>query len=183
MAKTIQLKTDADKKAAVEAIVELDLSKGAKEVLVRDSKISLSTSQRNLYWMWVDIVSVTHGESKAEVYFRHKKDHLVKIFRRDDPDFEAMYDPLNTLYKVDRDKAMQLVNKIVDLMSISEASTKQMAEFMAQVQMSEALNGCSLPDPDKTAQPPAPPQADEFLKWREEHRAKVAAIGLLKKKT
>ena len=145
--RVVQVKTEADKQVAVAMIVDMDVGKG-KEVIVRDSKLSLSTVQRNAYWMWVDIVSVTHGESKEEVYLRHKREHLIKIFRRDNPDFEAMFEPLNILYKHDREKALFLRDQIVKLTSISEASVKQMSEFMENVQRTEAEKGCSLPDPD-----------------------------------
>ena len=129
-----QIKEESDKIAVNTAILDLEIGKG-KEVVLRDSKISLSTMQRNAFWWWVGIVSVDTGYTKDEVYYQFKEDHLVKIFRRDDPGFEAMYDPLNALFKVDRDKAKVLVKSIINLMSITEATASQMREAMDLFQM------------------------------------------------
>jgi len=146
--KVFQIKEEADKIAVSDAILNLEIDKG-KEVLIREIKISLSTLQRNAYWWWAGLVKASTGESKEEVYLRHKESHLVKIFRRDDPDFEAMYDPLKTLYKVDIEQYKKMCRVIIRLMSINDANTSQMAEFMNLVQKHEAVNNINLPDPDK----------------------------------
>ena len=145
--KVIQIREECDKQQAVLEIVDMDIDQG-KEVVIRELKLSLSTVQRNAYWWWNGIVSVTTGETKEEVYIRHKKEHLVKILRRDDPDFEAYFDALTTLKGVNLDHAVRLFLAVIKGIHMPDLSCKQMREFMDQVQTLEGTRGINLPDPD-----------------------------------
>lgn len=105
------------------------LSKENKiEVVIRDRRRDYSAEQRQTYWMWIHEMGAVSGELDDELHQRLKKTYLLPIYRRDDPDYEAM------IAAVIASGDIKLGRGVVRLTSITTASRTQMSEYMDLVQ-------------------------------------------------
>ena len=125
MKKTIILIDDKRKERACVVIRGLK-EKLTHEVVIRPHKETLSSRQRRFYWEWITNIAGEIGYTKEELHHEYKGRFLVPIFYRD-PDYAELVDCLGS---GNSGPMMQ----IVKLTSITRANTKQMWEYMTDIE-------------------------------------------------
>ncbi|WP_131667404.1 hypothetical protein [Psychrobacter pygoscelis] len=118
-------------------------------VEVMDKDKARTVAQNALYWQWVTIVGNDSGLSKDEQHAQFKRNHLAKIYHRDNPEFGEMVAAMNA-YKQHATQAEyeQMAQGVARLMSTTKATTKQMSEYLDDIDKFYTAKGLSLPKPD-----------------------------------
>jgi len=94
-----------------------------------------SIAQHRLKWLWVSDIADFGGETKEEANRRLKKRFLVPIFERDDAEYAAMIETVREVHRQGmKEQAVKLFDRIVDMTRSSDASVKQMAEFLTDIE-------------------------------------------------
>ena len=149
MKKTIILKTPEHFRAAITA---LDSIKGDEvhQVEFRPYKANLSAEQRGLYWMWVQLISLSTGDTKEGVHLMYKRRFLLPIFEREKVWFRDLVESVRNVHRSGAHaEAMNMVQAIVRLVSIRDANTAEMAEYMNDMRLSVQEDlGIMLPLPE-----------------------------------
>ena len=109
----------------------------------------LSDAQRRLYWLWMTEYGKQRGLDKEEASAFFKYKYLSIIFNRDNvgeyPEtFKVMRDLKNS-GSSDYEPLRQFVS---NRMSITEATTRQMAEFLSDIEIWCLKDGVKLTCPD-----------------------------------
>ncbi len=117
---------------------------------IKEHKKDRSAAQNGLYFLWMGIVSGYTGESKEEVHCRMKKNHLIPIYCAD-PDNEtaitmATIREAATLGAVGQAKKMEAY--VIKKVSITEATVKQFAEYLNEIEKECISQGIYLPHPE-----------------------------------
>ena len=117
------------------------------EVMEKDK--SRTVAQNSLYWLWVTIISSTWGMDKGDQHTQLKRNHLAKIYVRDDLEFAEMALSLKS-YKQTATAAEfePIANGVAQLMSTTKATTKQMTEYLGDIDKFCYSQGLTLPKPD-----------------------------------
>ena len=106
------------------------------QMIIRPFHEKHSESQRGLYFKWVGIIAAEFGETKDQMHWILKKTHLHPIFMTTKPNYAQLLDlilnfPHGIRYDQFAIKACQ--KQIWDMLSINQANTKEMYEFMHDV--------------------------------------------------
>ncbi len=106
--------------------------------------------QNALYWRWLTILGNELGESKEDVAETYKGMFLVNIMRRDDLEFSEMLKSVNEVHLAGlKDQALQLKKEIIKLTSTTKINTKQMTEYLNNINHHAAtVLGITLPLPE-----------------------------------
>ncbi|WP_227430424.1 hypothetical protein [Psychrobacter sp. I-STPA6b] len=104
------------------------------EVMQKDKARTLA--QNSLYWAWVTAIGNKLGLSKEEQHTQLKRKHLAKIFIRDDRQFAEMITALNQYKEIATPQEYEpLAKGVATLMSTTKATTKQMGEYLKDIDM------------------------------------------------
>lgn len=126
------------------------LSDGKPLVVRIDQKQeTLSSAQRRLYWLWMTEYGKQRGLDKEEsaAFFKYK--YLSIIFNRDNVgEYPETFRVMRDLKKSGASEYEPLRQFISNRMSITEATTKQMAEFLTDIEMWCLKDGVKLTCPD-----------------------------------
>lgn len=118
-------------------------------VEVMDKDKARTSAQNALYWSWVTIVGNDSGLSKEEQHAQFKRNHLGKIYLRDDPEFSGMVVAMNEYRKhATAQEYERMAKSVASLMSTTKATTKQMSEYLDDIDKFYTAKGLSLPKPD-----------------------------------
>jgi hypothetical protein len=148
MNKTIIIRTDQLRARAVEILSTLPLSP-VHEVVFKEHKESRSLRQLALLWKWNTIIGNELGNTKDEQHDYYKETFLVPIFTRDDPEYAAMVASVKHVRAAGMAAdADALKKQIVKLTSTTDCDTKQMAEYMRDIDHHAASLDIMLPRPD-----------------------------------
>lgn len=144
----IILISEAHKSRAIEIIKALPIEPH-HEIIIREHKKDRSADQNALYWQWLTIIGNELGESKEDLHERYKSDYLVHIYERDDPEYGAMLQALRDVWRHGmKAEAAGLRKKIVMLTSTTGATTRQMSEYMTEIERHAAGLAIRLPHPE-----------------------------------
>lgn len=122
---------------------------GPWECVVRPHKKDRSLLQNSLYWMWVTVIGNEIGMTKEEVHEDLKRRMLVPIYERDDLLYCEMIQSLRKLYTQGfKEDAQKLHAHIVRLTSTTNATVKQFAEYLTEIERDMAGKGIYLPHPE-----------------------------------
>ena len=119
---------------AIEAVRALPFNE-PHTVKIEPVEKNRSIAQHRLKWLWVSDVADFGGETKEETNHRLKKRFLVPIFERDDSEYAAMIETVREVHRQGmKEQAVKLFDRIVDMTRTSDASVKQMAEFLTDIE-------------------------------------------------
>lgn len=116
------------------------------EVVIRPKKRDRSMAQHRLYWgPWLTFLAGHTGENKEALHEDMKRRHLIPIFRRDDPDYNAM---IMAVQRVPKGPDLDAIKKqVVRLTSTTKCSVEQFTEYLNAVEATALDLGCVLPHP------------------------------------
>ena len=119
------------------------------EVIIRPHKKDRTVAQNSLMWLWITHMAGETGETKDEVHKRLKKQHLIYIYERDDPEYAAMVKAIRDVYKSGmKAEAQQLIDHIADLTSTTKATVEQFTEYLNDIDQGALSAGIVLPKPE-----------------------------------
>lgn len=126
------------------------LSDGKPLVVRIDQKQgTLSSAQRRLYWLWMTEYGNQRGLDKEEAAAFFKYKYLSIIYNRDNVgEYPETFKVMRDLKKSGAPEYEPLRQFVSNRMSITEATTKQMAEFLTDIEMWCLKDGVKLTCPD-----------------------------------
>ena len=126
------------------------LSDGKPLVVRIDQKQeTLSGAQRRLYWLWMTEYGKQRGLDKEEASAFFKYKYLSIIYNRDNVgEYPETFKVMRDLKKLGSSGYEPLRQFVSNRMSITEATTKQMAEFLTDIEMWCLKDGVKLTCPD-----------------------------------
>ena len=145
--KPIILRTDNQRKRVIDEINRLPVNP-VYQVVISKYEEKRTINQNALMWMWTGIIGGYVGESKEECHRRHKRDYLKPIYTRDDPEFAETVETVRGVYLSGmKEQARLIMERIVDLISTTTATKKQLAEFMDEIEAEARNLNINLPQP------------------------------------
>lgn len=128
-----------------------DAMNDGKPLVVRidQKQETLSSAQRRLYWLWMTEYGKQRGLDKEEsaAFFKYK--YLSIIYNRDKVgEYPETFKVMRDLKKSGASEYEPLRQFVSNRMSITEATTKQMAEFLTDIEMWCLKDGVKLTCPD-----------------------------------
>ena len=110
---------------------------------------TLSGAQRRLYWLWMTEYGNQRGLDKEEASAFFKYKYLSIIYNRDNVgEYPETFKVMRDLKKSGASEYEPLRQFVSNRMSITEATTKQMAEFLNDIEMWCLKDGVKLTCPD-----------------------------------
>ena len=118
-------------------------------VVIDQKEDKLSDAQRRLYWLWMTEYGKQRGLDKEEASAFFKYKYLSIIFNRDNVgEYPETFRVMRDLKKSGSSGYEPLRQFVSNRMSITEATTKQMAEFLTDIEMWCLKDGVRLTCPD-----------------------------------
>ena len=118
-------------------------------VRIDQKQETLSSAQRRLYWLWMTEYGKQRGLDKEEASAFFKYKYLSIIYNRDNVgEYPETFKVMRDLKKSGASEYEPLRQFVSNRMSITEATTKQMAEFLTDVEMWCLKDGVRLTCPD-----------------------------------
>lgn len=118
-------------------------------VNITDKKEQRSLAQNRLYWMWVTQIAKRFGDDKDGVHFDCKRRFLIKIYRRDDPEYAATCDAVLTFKNMGEPERYRLVaDLVIDSTSTTDATVEQMTEYLNDIFVFYYKQGLRLSVPE-----------------------------------
>jgi FMN phosphatase YigB (HAD superfamily) len=126
------------------------LSDGKPLVVRIDQKQeTLSSAQRRLYWLWMTEYGKQRGLDKEEASAFFKYKYLSIIYNRDNVgEYPETFKVMRELKESGSSGYEPLRQFVSNRMSITEATTKQMAEFLTDIEVWCLKDGVRLTCPD-----------------------------------
>ncbi len=126
------------------------LSDGKPLVVRIDQKQeTLSHAQRRLYWLWMTEYGKQRGLDKEEASAFFKYKYLSIIYNRDNVgEYPETFRVMRDLKKSGSSGYEPLRQFVSNRISITEATTKQMAEFLTDIEVWCLKDGVKLTCPD-----------------------------------
>ena len=118
-------------------------------VRIDQKEETLSHAQRRLYWLWMTEYGKQRGLDKEEsaAFFKYK--YLSIIFNRDNVgEYPETFKVMRELRESGSSGYEPLRQFVANRISITEATTKQMAEFLTDIEMWCLKDGVKLTCPD-----------------------------------
>src|SRR5690606_5653728 len=118
-------------------------------VRIDQKQETLSGAQRRLYWLWMTEYGKQRGLDKEEASAFFKYKYLSIIYNRDNVgEYPETFKVMRDLKKSGASEYEPLRQFVSNRMSITEATTKQMAEFLTDIEMWCLKDGVRLTCPD-----------------------------------
>ena len=118
-------------------------------VVIDQKEDKLSDAQRRLYWLWMTEYGKQRGLDKEEASAFFKYKYLSIIYNRDNVgEYPETFKVMRDLKKSGASEYEPLRQFVSNRMSITEATTKQMAEFLTDIEMWCLKDGVKLTCPD-----------------------------------
>ena len=110
---------------------------------------TLSSAQRRLYWLWMTEYGKQRGLDKEEASAFFKYKYLSIIYNRDNVgEYPETFKVMRDLKKSGSSGYEPLRQFVSNRMSITEATTKQMAEYLNDIEVWCLKDGVKLTCPD-----------------------------------
>ena len=118
-------------------------------VRIDQKQETLSSAQRRLYWLWMTEYGKQRGLDKEEASAFFKYKYLSIIYNRDNVgEYPETFKVMRDLKKSGSSGYEPLRQFVSNRMSITEATTRQMAEFLTDIEMWCLKDGVRLTCPD-----------------------------------
>ncbi|MBT4644091.1 MAG: hypothetical protein HOC09_35265 [Deltaproteobacteria bacterium] len=135
--------------ARLTAYIKAQPAKPILEVAVKEHHKDRTLSQNSTLWMWNTDIANEWGWTKKEVHKHYKKEILVHIYERDDSGYRAMIQSVRDVHKAGLvQQAKALADQIVDMTSTTDASVKQFAEYLTEIERDCISKGIPLRHPE-----------------------------------
>ena len=119
------------------------------EVIIRPHKKDRSVAQNSLYWYWLTIIAGERAETKDAMHLEYKKNILVHIYERDDPEYAEMIEAVRKVHKVGmKVESKLLADQIVKLTSTTTATVEQFTEYLTDIEHDAIDKQIVLPHPE-----------------------------------
>lgn len=119
------------------------------EVVVKLYHKDRSLLQNQLYWLWNGIIADEWGWTKNDVHAHFIKEHLVKIYERDDEGYAEMLESVRNVHRLGMaDVAKMQASYILKNTSTTSATVKQFTEYLNDIEKDMISKGISLPHPE-----------------------------------
>ncbi len=119
------------------------------EVIVHEKEKDRTVAQNRLYRLWGGIIAEELGWKRKAVYRYLRKEHLLKIYERDD---QGQAEMMNAIRKVwtsgMKQDAKKMHDYIVKRTSTASATVKQFMEYLKEIERDMAGKGIVLPHPE-----------------------------------
>lgn len=134
--RTLKITTEKDRYNALATINDLDLTKPLT-LTIAPYEENISSAQRRLYWGWLTDASKTTineyaGHTKEDWHEMVKVRFLIPIFERDNEGYAEMMDALREVRP--NHVWLTLRKHIIKETSITDATVKQMAEYLTDIE-------------------------------------------------
>ena len=118
-------------------------------VRIDQKQETLSSAQRRLYWLWMTEYGKQRGLDKEEASAFFKYKYLSIIFNRDNVgEYPETFKVMRELKESGSSGYEPLRQFVSNRMSITEATTKQMAEYLNDIEVWCLKDGVKLTCPD-----------------------------------
>ena len=118
-------------------------------VVIDQKQETLSSAQRRLYWLWMTEYGKQRGLDKEEASAFFKYKYLSIIYNRDNVgEYPETFKVMRDLKKSGSSGYEPLRQFVSNRMSITEATTKQMAEYLNDIEVWCLKDGVMLTCPD-----------------------------------
>ncbi len=118
-------------------------------VRIDQKQETLSSAQRRLYWLWMTEYGKQRGLDKEEASAFFKYKYLSIIYNRDNVgEYPETFKVMRDLKKSGSSGYEPLRQFVSNRMSITEATTKQMAEYLNDIEVWCLKDGVKLTCPD-----------------------------------
>ena len=118
-------------------------------VKIDQKQETLSSAQRRLYWLWMTEYGKQRGLDKEEASAFFKYKYLSIIYNRDNVgEYPETFRVMRDLKNSGSSGYEPLRQFVANRISITEATTKQMAEFLTDIEMWCLKDGVKLTCPD-----------------------------------
>ena len=118
-------------------------------VVIDQKEDKFSDAQRRLYWLWMTEYGKQRGLDKEEASAFFKYKYLSIIYNRDKVgEYPETFKVMRDLKKSGSSGYEPLRQFVSNRMSITEATTKQMAEYLNDIEMWCLKDGVKLTCPD-----------------------------------
>lgn len=118
-------------------------------VRIDQKQETLSSAQRRLYWLWMTEYGKQRGLDKEEASAFFKYKYLSIIYNRDNVgEYPETFKVMRDLKKSGASEYEPLRQFVSNRMSITEATTKQMAEYLNDIEVWCLKDGVRLTCPD-----------------------------------
>jgi len=105
-------------------------------------------AQNSLYWDWNTLISNEWGWTKKGVHKYFIKEHLVKIYERDEVGYASMLEAVRKVNRAGAKKeAMIMAKYVLDNTSTTSANVKQFTEYLKDIEKEMIEKGFPLPHP------------------------------------
>jgi hypothetical protein len=116
------------------------------EVIVREHKKKRNVLQNSLYWLWISVIADSLGMTKEDVHFDLRKRILLPIYERDNLEFSEMIVAVRKVYRSGaKEDAQMMIDFITKKASTTEATVKQFAEYLTEIERDMIGKGIILP--------------------------------------
>ncbi|MFU8927543.1 recombination protein NinB [Acinetobacter puyangensis] len=107
-----------------------------------------SLAQNRLYWKWLQQWSKHQGTDKDSEHLFFKRQFLISIFNRDDPEFAEMCAAIKALKENEIAEYQAIADQVIKLTSTTKASVKQMTEYLELIDAFCLKHGVKLVTPE-----------------------------------
>lgn len=163
-AKKLKVANERQREIAAEHINKLSFVDGNNKQIkwivdIRIDRLTLSQEQMGLYWVWMTTISEQSGYEKLEAHDMFKQKYLVTIFyNAEGSRHQKFKDAVDKWHKASSEDNQELAESrmetVLALLSIKNANTKEMAEYMDDI-----YKDCTNPDTGLGIYLPLPPRS------------------------
>lgn len=135
--------------ARLSAYLEAQPLKPLLEITVKLHQKDRSFVHNSLMWLWITFIAEEWGWTKNDVHKHFKKEHLVKIYERDEEGYAAMLQSIRAVYTSGmKQEAKAMEKEIIRMTSTTTATVKQFTEYLNDIEKDMISKGISLPHPN-----------------------------------
>ncbi len=118
------------------------------EVVVALHHKNRTLAQNSTMWLWITVIADEWGWEKNEVHKYFKKEHLVKIYERDEEGYAMMLESVRKVHRLGMvDVARTQFAYILKNTSTTSADVKQFTEYLKDIEKEMIGKGFPLPHP------------------------------------
>ena len=118
-------------------------------VVIDQKQEDRSKAQNRLYWLWLSQWSKRQGTDKDTEHLFFKKQFLARIYHRDDVgQYRKTFTAVKVLKEQKHSMYQQVADGLNELISTTDASIDQFAEYLNDIHAFCNKHGCWLSTPD-----------------------------------
>lgn len=102
-------------------------------VTITDKEEQRSHAQNRLYWKWLKQYGDYEGLTDDEAHIYFKKVFLIRLYARDDAEFNEMCQAVTTLKEAESEQFLVIANHVVKETSTRRATVKQFTEYLESI--------------------------------------------------